>query len=196
MATEKEMEIVEGSVEEIEFKPNRIGKEFVTVGIQQGSFEHLTRVRSTNPDILGRIRNAKKHLDTGETVHLGVEVTKTPVPNGNGYFRDIVRITSASIGDVAQEPPTPGSSTAAAPTSAPTAWGSKDDNIRWNSSMNNGNHATKPPENIEDEARWMDDIVRRAGLFYVALRKGYTPPEEDTPDADQPGESDDGVFEA
>ena len=62
--------------------------------------------------------------------------------------------------------------------------------------MNNGNHATKPPENIEDEARWMDDIVRRAGLFYVALRKGYTPPEEDAPDADQPEESDDGVFEA
>ena len=196
MATEKEKEIVEGSVEEIEFNPNKIGKEFVTVGIQQGSVEHLTRVRSTNPDIIGRIRNAKKHLDTGETVHLGVEVTKTPIPNGNGYFRDIVRITSASIGDVAQEPPTPGSSTSAAPTSTPTAWGSKDDNIRWNSSMNNGNHATKPHENIEDEARWMDDIVRRAGLFYVALRKGYTPPEEDTPDADQPEESDDGVFEA
>ena len=196
MATEKEMEIVEGSVENIEFKPNKRGNQFVEVAIQQVGFEHLTRPRSTNADIMDRLGNAKKHLDAGETVHLGVEVTKTPTPSGNGYYRDIVRITSASIGDVAQEPPTPGSSTSAAPTSSPTAWGSKDDNIRWNSSMNNGNHATKPPENIEDEARWMDDIVRRAGLFYVALRKGYTPPEEDTPDADQPEESDDGVFEA
>ena len=74
-------------------------------------------------------------------------------------------------------------------TSSPAAWGSKDDNIRWNSPMNNGNHATKPPENIEDEARWMDDIVRRADLFYVAIRKGYTPPVEDTPDADQPDDN-------
>ena len=196
MATEKEMEIVEGSVENIEFKPNKRGNQFVEVAIQQVGFEHLTRPRSTNADIMDRLGNAKKHLDAGETVHLGVEVTKTARPSGKGDYRDIVRITSASIGDVAQEPPTPGSSTSAAPTSSPTAWGSKDDNIRWNSSMNNGNHATKPPENIEDEARWMDDIVRRAGLFYVALRKGYTPPEEDTPDADQPEESDDGVFEA
>ena len=196
MATEKEMEIVEGSVEEIEFKPNRIGKEFVTVGIQQGSFEHLTRVRSTNPDILGRIRNAKKHLDTGETVHLGVEVTKTPVPNGNGYFRDIVRITSASIGDVAQEPPTPGSSPSAAPTSAPDdEWGTMPQRIAWNSAVNNSCSAIPWKENFPN-AEWLNQVDTLAQDVYALIRRGPLPPEEDTPDADQPEESDDGVFEA
>ena len=192
MATEKEMEIVEGSVEEIEFKPNRIGKEFVTVGIQQGSFEHLTRVRSTNPDIIGRIRNAKKHLDTGETVHLGVEVTKTPVPNGNGYFRDIVRITSASIGDVAQEPPTPGSSPSAAPTSAPDdGWGTIPQRIAWNSAINNAVN-TVP----YDQQDWLESVDGIAHLLYPLILRGPLPPKEEAPDADQPEESDDGVFEA
>ena len=191
MATEKEKEIVEGSVVGIEFKPNKRGNEFVEVAIQQVGFEHLTRPRSTNADIMDRLSNAKKHLDAGETVHLGVEVTKTPTASGNGYYRDIVRITSASIGDVAQEPPTPRGSTAAAPTSAPAAWGSLDERIAWNSAINNAVN-TVP----YDQQDWLESIDGIAHLLYTLIRRGPLPPVEDAPDADQPEESDGEVFEA
>ena len=31
---------------------------------------------------------------------------------------------------------------------------------------------------VEDDAQWIENIVRRATLLYPAIRKGYTPPEE------------------
>jgi hypothetical protein len=112
--------------------------------------------------------------------------------------------------------PTPQPTPATTATPAP-AWGSLDERIAWNSAFNNANEKTRPPENIGDEARWLEDIVRRATLLYPAIRKGYTPPVEvedapeqpvqaqepnveAEPDVDYPGEDDIasnmGVFEA
>lgn len=196
MATENSrVARLEGKIEKIEFKQDVRGKEFVAVSILQDGLEYPTTVRSRDASILDRMSNAKAQLDAGETVHLGVEVRETPMSNGQGYFRDILQITSAAIGDVAQEPPTPGSSTAAAPTSAPTAWGSLDLRIAWNSAVNNSCSAVPWKENFPN-AEWLNQVDTLAQDVYALILRGPLPPEEDAPDADQPEESDDGVFEA
>lgn len=206
MATENSrVARLEGKVEKIEFKQDVRGKEFVAVSILQDGLEYPTTVRSRDASILDRMSNAKAQLDAGETVHLGVEVRETPMSNGQGYFRDIIQITSASIGDVAQEPPTPGSSTSAAPTSAPDdGWGTIPQRIAWNSAINNAISAmaiNNPSEYWVGDIRdardiWLPRVDGLASLIYPLILRGPLPPEEDTPDADQPGESDDGVFEA
>ena len=181
----KQTATVEGDVTDIVFKPNRNGKEFVTVSIQKQELEFPINVRSTDVEIIRRMQNAKGHMATGREVWLAVEVTESPTPNGNGVFRDVTRILRASLDGTPQEPDTEDARPAPAPASAPAtaSWGgSIDERIAWNSSINNANEATDPPTNAEDEARWIEDIVRRATLLYPAIRKGYTPPAKDAPE--------------
>jgi len=56
----------------------------------------------------------------------------------------------------------------------PEQWGTLDERIAWNSGINNANQATRPPENVEDEPRWIEDIYRRANLLNSLIRRGPT----------------------
>ena len=79
--------------------------------------------------------------------------------------------------------PQPSKSPATASAPATASWGgSIDERIAWNSSINNANEATDPPTNAEDEARWIEDIDRRAHLIYPLIRRGPTPPVEIAPE--------------
>jgi len=120
----KQTATVEGDVTDIVFKPNRNGKEFVTVSIQKTGLEFPINARSTDVEIIGRMQNAKGHMTAGREVWLAVEVTESPTPNGNGVFRDITRILRASLDGTPQEPdtedsgPAPAQARAARPPSA------------------------------------------------------------------------------
>ena len=99
------------------------------------------------------------------------------------YFWKIERF--AETGDTIPQVPVSVANESPATTPLSASWSSTastDEKISWNSGINNANQATKPPETVEDEARWLEDIVRRATLLYPAIRKGYTPPEEDVYD--------------
>ena len=99
------------------------------------------------------------------------------------YFWKIERF--AETGDTIPQVPVSVANESPATTPLSASWSSTastDEKISWNSGINNANHATYPPETVEDEARWLEDIVRRATLLYPAIRKGYTPPEEDVYD--------------
>ena len=80
-------------------------------------------------------------------------------------------------------------------TSAPTAWGSLDLRIAWNSAVNNSCSAVPWKENFPN-AEWLNQVDTLAQDVYALTLRGPLPPEEDTPDVDQPEESDGEVFEA
>tara|TARA_R100001086_G_scaffold120170_1_gene61837 strand:+ start:320 stop:961 length:642 start_codon:yes stop_codon:yes gene_type:complete len=184
--------IIEGAVVSILFKDDKNGKEFCTVSLQQDGLTYPTNVRSRDVEILQRMGNANKHLQSGKSLWLGVEVRESPRAEG-GVFRDILRITDASVDDVPQESPTPnGSPQSVQPahyaTSVAESWGSVDERIAWNSGINNATEATEPPEHEGDESRWLYDINRRANLIYLLIRRG---PFQDA--AERPQEAPDGT---
>jgi hypothetical protein len=96
------------------------------------------------------------------------------------YFWKIERF--AEPGDTIPQVPVSVANESPATTPLWSSTASTDERIAWNSAINNANQATTPPENVEDDAQWIENIVRRATLLYPAIRKGYTPPEEDVYD--------------
>ena len=100
-------------------------------------------------------------------------------------YEDTREYHKATAFKVLSSLPTPQPSKSPATASAPAtaSWGSSiDERIAWNSSINNANEATDPPTNAEDEARWIEDIDRRAHLIYPLIRRGPTPPVENAPE--------------
>jgi len=199
-------ENLEGAVQSITVKKNVNGKEFVTVSLLRDGMTYPTNARSTDPNILERMGNARKHLDNNVSVRLGLEVTATPRSEG-GYFRDIVTITSSTIGDVAQEPDdsdndTPVVNQRQSPTQSPS--GSLDERIAWNSAINNAvtaipwisNYYNAETDDNEGfyTPNWLSEVDTLAQDIYALIRRGPVAPveeavdEADAPDGDQPDE--------
>ena len=195
-------ENLEGEVQSITFKKNVNGKEFVTVSLLRDGMTYPTNARSTDPNILERMGNARKHLDNNVSVRLGLEVTATPRSEG-GYFRDIATITSSTIGDVAQEPDdsdndTPVVNQRQSPTQSPS--GSLDERIAWNSAINNAVTAIPWISNMTEDGEayfttnWLSEVDTLAQDIYALIRRGPVAPveeavdEADAPDEDQPDE--------
>jgi hypothetical protein len=185
---------VEGIVSDIVVKGDKNGKEFVTVSIQQGGSNYPTNARSRDAGIIGRMVNAKKHMDSGTTVWLSVDVTETPRAEG-GVFRDIIKIVRATLDDVPQEPATPSNEDArpvrqSTPVPTVQSWGSLDERIAWNSAINNAVHAVPyhtPPYTSEiPTVTWLKDVTYVATNLYPLIRRGPAPVEPVEPVEDAP----------
>jgi len=81
-------------------------------------------------------------------------------------------------------------------TSAPTAWGSLDERIAWNSAVNNAVSAVPHDllfvdlnSNNEPVPVMGGPVDELAHELYALIRRGPLPPVEDTPDADQPDDN-------
>jgi len=214
---------IEGDVVSIQFKDDRNGKEFVTVAIQQDGLTYPTNVRSRDGEILQRMANANKHIQSGKVVRLGVEVRESPRAEG-GYFRDIIRITNASLDDVPQEPTPNGSPQSARPGPSPVPWGTQPERISWNSGINNAFSKTEFDEKemtwieylktVDSKAHDVELLIARGPMPESARQQWYElvwdaperPQEapEDAPsssagplgeEGQHPADSDDGVFE-
>jgi hypothetical protein len=178
---------VEGTVEGITFKPDRNGKEFVTVSVQQAGSNYPTNVRSRDTVIIQRMVNAKKHRDAGTPVWLRCEVKETPRSEG-GVFRDITQILRASLDGAPQEPDTEDSrpAPATASASAPASWtASIDERIAWNSAINNAVNAVAYAGAYQEEFAqddWVVEVDSIAHHIYALIRRGPTPPAEDAPE--------------
>lgn len=110
-------------------------------------------------------------LEPGMKVSLKINIKQGP----NGKQRNLLEILNRFSNPT---PPATQPVTQAA-TPNPATWGSIDERIAWNSGINNADHVTKFPESIEDEARWLADVDRRANLLYPLIRRGPMPPEEE-----------------
>ena len=121
------------------------------------------------------VEQVANDLEPGMKVSLKINIKQGP----NGKQRNLLEILNRF-----SNPTPPATLPATQPvtqtaTPNPIAWGGLDERIAWNSALNNANHATKCPESIEDEARWLADVDRRANLFYPLIPRGPTPPEEE-----------------
>ena len=114
---------------------------------------------------------AANDLEPGMRVSLRISVKQGP----RGKQRNLLEILNRFSNPT---PPATQPVTQAA-TPNPATWGSIDERIAWNSGINNAGHVTKFPESIEDEARWLADVDRRANLLYPLIRRGPMPPEEE-----------------
>ena len=215
MTVEDTTRSIEGDVVSIQFKNDRNGKEFVTVSLQQDGLTYPTNVRSRDGEILQRMVNANKHIQSGKVVRLGVDVKESPRSEG-GYYRDIIRITNASLDDVSQEPTPNGSPQSARPaynpSNTPISWGSLDERIAWNSSINNSVTALGPLGKLDADSLdvWVTAMEKLSNIIYPIIRNGPLPdaperPQEAPADApsssagpsgeegQHPADSDDGV---
>jgi len=169
----------------IVFKDDSRGKRFVTVSIQQEGLEFPTNVRARDPGLLERMDNAKKQLDNGVSVYLGVEVKESPTPSGTGYYRDILRITKASIGDVPQEPDIEDSrpAPAKAQTARPPSVDENQMRIMRQSTL--GYAATVIAPVVKDFAtpqRMVNATIQIGQMFMLYVLTGENPSYEDAPE--------------
>ena len=178
---DENMAYIEGVVDEIIFRDDKNGRTFATVAITQKfsdgtPYRYPTRVRTRDAGLLGRLEQARDHLAQGVSVQIGCDVRESPRDEG-GMWRDMISITSASIGEA-----TPSTTTATA-TSAPTVTRvndvgpTLDERIAWNSAINNSVNALGPT-GVDDD-NYMEDVAEMAPRFYRLIRQG--PPSADAP---------------
>ena len=121
-------------------------------------------------------------LEPGMRVSLRISVKQ----GTSGKYRNLLEI----LNRVSNPTPQVAQAETQAATPNPDTWGgSIDERIAWNSGINNADHVTKFPESIEDEARWLADVDRRANLLYPLIRRGPTPPVEETEEPSVEGDN-------
>ena len=173
MATNNLEQIVNytGTITDKSIKETQKGAEYVEIDVDDG--DRTIKLRAFQPKEL--IAEVKTHK-VGDYVSIMSQDKPNPQAEGT-FFHNMQSISGATQSVSAQA-------------TAPTAtWGTQKEEIRWNSSINNANHATTIPESEADESRWVADIIRRATLLYPVIRSGPTPIEEDPfPDFEELGE--------